>query len=222
MRILLAEDDGMLADAVMRALSQSAHAVDVARDGGQADRALSSNDYDLAILDVGLPVCDGLEVLRRLRGRRSNVPVLVLSVRDSIEDRVAGLDLGADDYLTKPFHLFELEARVRALIRRANSRTSSDIVHGRLRIDTAGRRVYCDEQPVELTSREFAIAELMLTRVGRVVTKQQITDHLYGWDDTLSSNAVEVLMHRLRKKLEASGLNIRTIRGMGYLVDNAG
>jgi two-component system OmpR family response regulator len=222
MRILLAEDDGMLADAVTRALSQSAHAVDLAHDGGEADRALSSNDYDLAILDVGLPVCDGFEVLRRLRGRRSNVPVLVLSVRDSVEDRVTGLDLGADDYLTKPFHLFELEARVRALIRRAHSRTSSDIVHGRLRIDTAGRRMYCDEQPIELTSREFAISELMLMRVGRVLTKQQIIDHLYGWDDTLSSNAVEVLMHRLRKKLEDTGLNIRTIRGMGYLVDNAG
>jgi len=220
-RILLAEDDGMLADAVTRALSQSAHAVDVAYDGGQADQALASNDYDLAILDVGLPVFDGFEVLRRLRGRRSSVPVLVLSVRDTVEDRVNGLDLGADDYLTKPFHLFELEARVRALIRRAHSRSISDIVHGRLRIDTAGRRMHCDERPVELTSKEFAIAELLLMRAGRVVTKQQIIDHLYGWDDPLSSNAVEVLMHRLRKKLENTGLDIRTIRGMGYLVDNA-
>jgi two-component system OmpR family response regulator len=220
-RILLAEDDAMLADAVTRALSQSAHAVDVAPDGGAADRALSSNDYDLAILDVGLPVFDGFEVLRRMRERRSKIPVLVLSVRDAVEDRVTGLDLGADDYLTKPFHLFELEARIRALIRRANSRATPDIVHGRLRIDTAGRRLYCDDQAVELTSREFAVAELLLVRAGRVVTKQQIVDQLYGWDEPLSSNAVEVLIHRLRRKLESSGLEIRTIRGMGYLVDHA-
>ena len=223
MRILLAEDDAMLADAVTRALVQAAHAVDLARDGAEADRALRANEYDLAILDVGLPVFDGFEVLRRLRDRRSpvQVPVLVLTVRDSIEDRVAGLDLGADDYLTKPFHLFELEARVRALIRRAHSRSSSNLMHGRLRLDVAGRRLYRDDQPIDLTSREFAVLELLLLRVGRVVTKQHIVDHLYGWDDNLSSNAIEVLMHRLRKKLECSGMDIRTVRGMGYLIDNA-
>lgn len=220
MRILMVEDDEMLADAVTRALSQSAHSVDVARDGESADRALQDNPYDLAILDVGLPGIDGLEVLRRLRRRRSRVPVLVLSARDGVEDRVAGLDLGADDYLTKPFHLFELEARVRALIRRANAQTDSEILHGRLRLDVAGRRMYCDGQPIELTSREFAVAELMLMRVGRVVTKQQIVDHLYGWEESLSSNAVEVLIHRLRKKLEHSGSDIRTIRGMGYIVEH--
>jgi two-component system OmpR family response regulator len=222
MRILLAEDDEMLADAVTRALSQAAHAVDVAHDGAEAERALAAVDYDLAILDIGLPVLDGFELLRRLRGRRSQLPVLVLSARDTVEDRVNGLDLGADDYLTKPFHLFELEARVRALIRRVHSRAVPDIVHGRVRVDTAGRRLYCDGRPVELTSREFAIAELLLMRAGRVVTKQQIIDQLYGWDDPLSSNAVEVLLHRLRRKLEGTGLEIRTIRGMGYLVDNAG
>ena len=221
MRILLAEDDGMLADAVTRALVQAAHAVDLARDGAEADRALSANEYDLAILDVGLPAFDGFEVLRRLRDRRSPVPVMMLTVRDSIEDRVAGLDLGADDYVTKPFHLFELEARVRALIRRAHSRSSSNLMHGKLRLDVAGRRLFSDDQPIELTSREFAVLELLLLRVGRVVTKQQLVDHLYGWDDSLSSNAIEVLMHRLRKKLEASGMDIRTVRGMGYLIDNA-
>lgn len=221
MRILLAEDDGMLADAVTRALVQAAHAVDLARDGSEADRALSTNEYDLAILDVGLPVFDGFEVLRRLRNRRSPVPVMVLTVRDSVEDRVAGLDLGADDYLTKPFHLFELEARVRALIRRAHSRSSSNLMHGRLRLDVAGRRLFRDDQPIDLTSREFAVLELLLMRVGRVVTKQHIVDHLYGWDDSLSSNAIEVLMHRLRRKLEDSGMDVRTVRGMGYLIDNA-
>jgi two-component system OmpR family response regulator len=221
MRILLVEDDAMLADAVSRALSQAAYAVDIARDGGEADRALSTTDYDLAILDVELPVFDGFEVLRRMRGRRSKVPVLMLTVREAVEDRVNGLDLGADDYLTKPFHLFELEARVRALIRRSNSRASADIVQGRLRLDTAGRRMFCDDRPVDLTSKELAVAELLLMRVGRVVTKQQIVDQLYGWEDSSSSNAVEVLIHRLRKKLEATGLDIRTVRGMGYLVDHA-
>ncbi len=160
-------------------------------------------------------------MLRRLRARRLRVPVLILSVRDSVEDRVNGLDLGADDYLTKPFHLFELEARVRALLRRAHEMASPELEHGRLRLDSSGRRLYCEGQPVELTSREFATIEVLLMRVGRVVTKQQLVDHLYGWDDGLSSNAVEVLIHRLRKKLEPTGLDIRTIRGMGYLVEHA-
>src|SRR4051812_363182 len=187
----------MLADAVMRALSQSAHAVDIARDGGEADRALATNHYDLAILDVGLPVFDGFEVLRRLRARRSDVPVLVLTVRDSVEDRVAGLDLGADDYLTKPFELSELEARVRALIRRSHSNASAEIVHGPLRLDTVGRRLFCRGQPLELSARELSVVELLMLREGRVVTKQQIVDHLYGWEDTSSSNAVEVFVYRL-------------------------
>ena len=221
MRILLVEDDEMLADAVNRALTQAAHAVDIATDGRTADASLASGGYDLVILDIGLPGLDGMEVLRRLRRRKAKVPVLILSARDTLEDRVAGLDLGADDYLTKPFHLFELEARVRALIRRAHAQADSEVVHGRLRIDLAGRRMYCDEQPIELTSREFAVAELLLLRAGRVVTKQQIVDHLYGWEEALSSNAVEVLIHRLRRKIEHSGSDIRTIRGMGYLVEHA-
>jgi two-component system OmpR family response regulator len=145
----------------------------------------------------------------------------MVTVRDAVEDRVKGLDLGADDYIAKPFHLFELEARVRALIRRANAHASSSIVHGRLTLDTEGRRLYCDSDPLELTSREFAVIELLLMRAGRVVTKQQIMDNLYGWDDAYSSNTVEVFIHRLRKKLEATGMDIRTVRGMGYLIDNA-
>jgi two-component system OmpR family response regulator len=220
-RILIAEDDPLLADAITRSLTQAAHAVDVARNGLEADQSLAVHEYDLAILDLGLPVFDGFEVLRRLRSRRSQVPVLVLTVRDSVEDRVTGLDLGADDYLTKPFHLFELEARVRALIRRSYARASSVMVHGRLRFDVAGRRAYCDDVPMDLTSREIAVLELLLLRAGRVVTKQQIIDHLYGWDDASSSNVVEVFVHRLRRKLEETGLDIRTVRGMGYLVDNA-
>lgn len=219
MRILLAEDDEMLADAIFRTLSQSAHLVDIARDGGAAVHALLSAEYDLLILDIGLPVLDGLEVLRRLRLKKPGLPVLMLSVRDGIHDRVKGLDLGADDYLTKPFHLFELEARVRALIRRAHCPNGLEILHGRLRIDLTGRRIFCDEHAIDLTAREFALVELLFMRVGRVVTKQQIIDQLYGWEEGMASNAVEVLIHRVRKKIECANCHIQTIRGMGYLVD---
>jgi two-component system OmpR family response regulator len=221
MRILLVEDDAILADAVYRALTQSAHMVELARNGDEAEAALLSSAHDLVILDVNIPGPDGLEVLRRLRSRGERVPVLMITVRDAVEDRVKGLDLGADDYLAKPFHLFELEARVRALIRRSNSHASANIVHGRVRLDTEGRRVFCDGNPVDLTSRELAVLELLLLRAGRVVTKQQIVDTLYGWEEGSSSNTVEVFIHRLRRKLEATGMNIRTVRGMGYLVDNA-
>jgi two-component system OmpR family response regulator len=221
MRILLVEDDAMLAEAVTRALRQSAHQVQRAASGAEADRALAANEYDLVLLDVGLPQMDGFEVLKRLRARRSKVPVLVLTVRDSVEDRVAGLDLGADDYLTKPFELSELEARVRALIRRAHASAAPEIVHGPLRLDTVGRRLYCRGQPLDVSARELSVIELLLLREGRVVTKQQIVDHLYGWDDASSSNAVEVFVYRLRRKLEPSGVDIRTIRGMGYLIEKA-
>ena len=219
MRILIVEDDAMLAEAVSRALRQSAHMVQKAANGMEADRALSDNEYDLVLLDVGLPQLDGFEVLKRLRTRRSKVPVLMLTVHDAVEDRVAGLDLGADDYLTKPFELSELEARVRALIRRAHAAASSDLVHGPLRLDTVGRRLFCNDQPVELSARELAVIELLLLREGRVVTKQQMVDHLYGWEDSSTSNAVEVFVYRLRKKLEPSGVEIRTVRGMGYLIE---
>jgi two-component system, OmpR family, response regulator len=219
MRILLVEDDAMLADAVRLSLTQSAHAVDLARNGEDAERAFTTGDYGLVILDVALPKMNGFEVLRRLRRRRLSVPVLMLTVNDSVEDRVMALDLGADDYLTKPFHLAELEARVRALIRRAHSGSSSTLIHGRLRLDMAGRRLYCDDAPLELSARELAVIELLLLRERKVVTKQQIVDHLYGWEEGSTSNTIEVFIHRLRKKLEPFGLDIRTIRGMGYLVD---
>ena len=219
MRILVVEDDVMLAEAVTRALTQSAHAVDTARTGEEADRALAAIDYDLVLLDLGLPQLDGFEVLKRLRQRRSTVPVLVLTVKDTLEDRVTGLDLGADDYLTKPFHLSELEARVRALIRRSHAAASSVLTHGRLQLDMAARRLFCDGQPMELSARELAVLELLLLREGRVVTKQQIVDNLYGWEEASTSNAVEVFIYRLRKKLEASGVDITTVRGMGYLIE---
>jgi two-component system OmpR family response regulator len=209
----------MLVDALTRSLTQSAHSVDIARTGDEADAALCAGQYDLVVLDVELPGLSGFEVLKRLRARRSTIPVLILTVRDAIEERITGLDLGADDYLTKPFHLSELEARVRALIRRAHSGATSDLVHGLLRLDMAARRAYCGQEPLDLSARELAVLELLLLKGGRVVTKQQIIEHLYGWEDVSSSNTVEVFIYRLRKKVEPCGIDIRTVRGMGYLID---
>ncbi|WP_284620156.1 response regulator transcription factor [Aquabacterium humicola] len=220
MRILLVEDDKVLADALSRALVQSAHAVDTVGTGEEADRALALGIYDLAILDIGLPELSGLDVLRNLRARRSTVPVLMLTAFDTLEDRVRGLDLGADDYLAKPFDLPELEARVRALLRRGSNSTPF-LEHGLLRFDTVGRRVFWDKRPIELSPRELAVLELLLLRRGRVVSKEQMVNHLYGWADEVGDNAIEVHVYRLRKKLEPLGCEIRTVRGMGYLLDHA-
>lgn len=221
MRILLVEDDAVLSSALRRALVQGAYAVDVAEDGERARDALGNDVYDLVVLDIGLPKVDGFDLLRELRAQGVRVPVLVLTARDALEDRVKGLDLGADDYLTKPFDLPEFEARVRALIRRGHHRASASLRHGALRLDTAGRRLYSGAQPIDLSVRELAVIELLMLREGRVVTKEQMVDHLYGWNEEVSGNAIEVCVHRLRKKLEPAGANIRTVRGMGYLLDKA-
>lgn len=218
MRILLVEDDKVLADALTRALVQSAHAVDRVATGEEADRALTLGIYDLAILDVGLPGISGLDVLKRLRARRATVPVLMLTAHDTAEDQVRGLDLGADDYLAKPFELPVLEARVRALLRRG-SQSTPFLEHGRLRFDTVGRRVFHDRKPLELSPRELAVLELLLMRAGRVVSKEQMVNHLYGWGDEVGANAIEVYVYRLRRKLEPLGCEIRTVRGMGYLME---
>jgi two-component system OmpR family response regulator len=220
MRILLVEDDKVLADALSRALVQSAHAVDVAATGEEADGALALAVYDLTILDIGLPGLSGLEVLRRVRARKSTMPVLMLTAFDTLDDRVRGLDLGADDYLAKPFDLPELEARVRALLRRGTNSTPF-LEHGLLRFDTVGRRVFHDRKPLDLSPRELAVLELLLMREGRVVSKEQIVNHLYGWGDEVGANAIEVYVYRLRKKIEPLGCEIRTVRGMGYLVERA-
>jgi len=220
MRILLVEDDRVLADALSRALVQSAHAVDVVSTGEEADHALTPGIYDLAILDIGLPGLSGLDVLKRLKGRKSTMPVLMLTAFDTLADRVRGLDLGADDYLAKPFDLPELEARVRALLRRS-TRSTPYLEHGLLRFDTVGRRVFHDKRPLDLSPRELALLELLLMRAGRVVSKEHMVNHLYGWGDEVGDNAIEVNVYRLRKKLEPLGCEIRTVRGMGYLIDNS-
>ena len=219
MRILLVEDDRLLADALKLALSQSAHQVDAVLDGELADQALNDGPYDLAILDIGLPRMSGREVLRRMRSKQLVTPVLVLSALESIEERVELLNLGADDFLQKPFHLSELDARVKALLRRVHRQSKNEVPFGRIKLDIDARRCYVDEHGVDLTAREFAVVELLILRAGRVVTRSQILDLLYGWEDNQAANTVEVIIYRLRKKLDCSGWNLKTIRGMDYLLE---
>jgi len=225
MRILLVEDDPLLADGLSRSLQASGFAVDHAADGLSADHMASSQVYDLVILDLGIPGLDGLSVLKRLRRRASGsstTPVLILTARAGLEDRVKGLNLGADDYLTKPFDLPELEARVRALVRRGKFGASPQLQHGRLRFDTIGRRALVDDQPLELSARELSMLETLLLSVGRVVSKEQLAEQLTGWGEAVGPNAIEVYIHRLRKKLEPAGISVRTVRGLGYLLEKPG
>lgn len=221
MRILIVEDDPVLADGLTRSLRHADYAVDCIGDGAEADHILSAQSYDLVILDLGLPKIDGFEVLRRLRRRGIKTPVLVLTAHDALQDRVKGLDLGADDYMTKPFDLPELEARARALIRRGQSGGSSLLSHGALTLDTAGRRATLNGQPLDLSARELGVLEVLMLRSGRVVGKEQLAEQLYGWDEEVGANAIEVYVHRLRRKLEPAGVMIRTIRGLGYLLEKA-
>jgi len=216
--ILVVEDDALLAVGLERVLTRTGYAVDHAATGKYADRMLIQEEFGLVILDVGLPDLDGFELLRRLRSRRSAAKILVLTARDAVEDRVRGLDLGADDYLTKPFSVSEFEARVRALTRRAMAPTTRWSAAG-ITIDVAAKRIHIGDQPVELTPREWALFELFLASPGRVLSKDQIAENLTTIDDQLSSNAIEVHVSRLRSKLELSKLNIRTVRGFGYLCE---
>jgi two-component system OmpR family response regulator len=219
MRILIAEDDSILADGLSRSLRQSGYAVDAVHDGLAADSALAAQPFDLLILDIGLPKINGTEVLRRLRARNSHMPVLILTAADSVEQRVKGLDLGADDYMAKPFALSELEARVRALTRRGAGGGPAVLRHGRLAFDQVGRVVTIDEQIVELSAREVSLLEVLLSRSGRMVSKKQLVDHLCEWGEEVSTNAIEVYVHRLRKKLEAGEVKIATVRGLGYCLE---
>ena len=219
MRILLAEDDPVIADGICRALRRGGCAVDHVADGMEADAALAGQVYDLLILDLGLPRMNGIDVLKRLRARKSAQPVLILTAQDGVDDRVRGHDAGADDYLTKPFALPELEARVRALTRRGTGQPRC-IEIGQLSYDQADRVVKIGGQLVDLSAREIGLLEIFLLRVGRLVSKDQLVDHLCGWGEEVSSNAIEVYVHRLRKKLEDSGVRIVTVRGLGYCLEN--
>ncbi|AOY91681.1 DNA-binding response regulator [Cupriavidus sp. USMAA2-4] len=219
MRILIAEDDDVLADGLTRSLRQSGYAVDHVASGLEADSALSTQSFDLLILDLGLPRMSGLEVLKRLRARGAMLPVLILTAADSVDERVKGLDLGADDYMAKPFALTELEARVRALVRRGAGGGGTLVRHGPLAFDQVGRVAYLNEQMLELSARELGLLEILLSRTGRLVSKEQLVDHLCEWGEEVSNNAIEVYVHRLRKKIEVGGIRIATVRGLGYCLD---
>lgn len=208
----------MIADGLTRALRKSSYAVDSVDNGVDADTALASQPFDLLILDLGLPRLPGIEVLRRLRARRNALPVLILTAQDGLEERVRGLDAGADDYLSKPFALPELEARVRALTRRGTAQ--SKLLEFRcLSYDQGERSARCNGRVLDLSARELALLEILMLRVGRLVGKDQLVDHLCGWGEEVSTNAIEVYIHRLRKKLEPAGIRIATVRGLGYCLD---
>jgi DNA-binding response OmpR family regulator len=219
MKILLVEDDRLLGDGISAGLTQTGFAVDWVSDGREAELALATAAYDAVVLDLGLPRLSGMDVLKRARSSGKTLPILILTARDAVADRVAGLDAGADDYLVKPFDLAELQARLRALLRRAKGHAEPVIVHGELQLDPAGHAVRFAGRPVELTAREFAILHALLLNAGRVLSKAQIEEQLYGWGEEIESNAIEVFVHHLRRKLDP-GL-IRTVRGVGYMIDKA-
>jgi two-component system, OmpR family, response regulator len=218
-RVLIAEDDQTLADGLLRSLRGAGYAADHVASGSEADAALAAHEFDVVILDLGLPKLHGLEVLRKLRARGSSVPVLILTAADSVEQRVQGLDLGADDYMAKPFSLQELEARVRALTRRGLGTASTIIKHGPLSFDVTGRVAYIEEQMIELSARELSLLEVLLQRAGRLVSKDQLVERLCEWGDEVSNNAIEVYIHRLRKKIEQGPIRIATVRGLGYCLE---
>ena len=220
MRILIAEDDAILAGGLRHTLRRSGYAVDWVKNGGEADAALGTHEFDLLILDISLPKLSGFEVLKRLRARNSRLPVLLLTALGSVDDRVRGLDAGADDYLAKPFQLAELEARARALTRRGMSGVPTLVKHGRLTFDQVGRVAELDGQRLELSARELGLLELLLQRPGQLVHKNQLVDHLCEWGEEVSTNAIEVYVHRLRKKLSPGGVKISTVRGVGYCLES--
>jgi two-component system, OmpR family, response regulator len=219
MRVLLVEDDSLLGDGLAAGLGEAGFVVDWVRDGVTAETALAAESFAAVVLDLGLPRRDGLTVLTHLRQAGSAVPVLVLTARDQVADKVRALDLGADDYVVKPFDLDEIAARLRALVRRAHGRTQPVLEHGALRLDPAARALTLDGASVAVTPREFDLLQLLLENAGRVLTRRVLEEQLYNWGEAVGSNALEVHIHHLRKKL-GEGL-IRTVRGVGYMVDRS-
>ncbi len=220
MKVLIAEDDPLLADGLARALDAAGHTSEVAAAGEDADRLARASPHDLVVLDVGLPGIDGFEVLRRLRARGEATRVMMLTARDAVEDRVHGLDLGADDYLTKPFSLDEFEARVRALLRRPDVPPSHVIEIGPMHVDLAARRLRIRGIPVDLTTREWALLRMFLQHPGRVLSKDEIIEELCSQNEQVAPNTIEVYVSRLRAKIEPAGVRVRTVRGFGYLWNN--
>ncbi|HEY1393725.1 MAG TPA: response regulator [Methylibium sp.] len=220
MRLLLIEDDRMIGESVRQALRHEGHAVDWVRDVRAAQGTLATEQFDCVLLDLGLPDGDGLDVLRTLRSRRDATPVILLTARDALEDRVAGLDAGADDYLVKPFEFDELAARMRAVLRRRAGRADTLLAHEGVTLDPATRQVMLRGEPVLLSAREFAVLEALMSRPGAILSRAQLEDRLYGWGDAIESNAISVYIHQLRRKLGADF--IRNVRGVGYFVGKPG
>ena len=218
MRVLLVEDDLILADGLSRVLRMHGMAVDIVATGDMADMLLQHTDIAVLVLDIGLPGMDGFEVVRRLRARGSSLPVLLLTARDAISDRVRGLELGADDYLVKPFATLELVARIKALVRRSSPQ-SHELQIGNLSLDQFSKRAYINGKSLELSVREWAVLEYLIQQIDRVVSKQQIIDAILTWNEDVSLNAVEVYVSRIRTKIAESNLTIRTIRGFGYVLE---
>ena len=218
MRILVVEDDFLVADAIRRGLSMAGFAVDCTSDAAQAASALAAEHFDLALLDIALPGVDGLTFLRRLRNSGTHLPIMILTARETLATKVQALDLGADDFLVKPFEQSELAARCRALIRRSNFNSSGQLTLGRVRIDTTGRQLYIDAEPVELTAREWLILECLALNSGRIVTKERLQQAVASWDEAITPNAVEVHVSRVRAKLGDSAV-LRAVRGLGYRLD---
>jgi two-component system OmpR family response regulator len=219
MRVLVIEDDTTLGHALQEFLSSQGYAVDWLKEGDRVEGAVAGQAYDLLLLDLNLPGMGGLEVLQHLRGSGYQGQVLILTARDGLDDRVAGLDAGADDYVTKPFDLAELAARVRALARRNHGKAQTVLECGPLAFDTVGRQIRVAGRRLSLSVRELSVLEMLMARSGRVVTKQQIVNSLSAWDADFSENAVEVYIYRLRKRLDGTGASIQTVRGFGYLLD---
>jgi len=216
MRLLLVEDDQLLGDGICAGLKQDGYKVDWVQDGAAADHALQFEHFDIVVLDINLPKLSGIEVLKRLRASKNVVPVLLLTARDTVDDRIKGLDSGADDYLTKPFDLNELNARLRALLRRSSGRATPLLVNGAIALDPAAHSVTLDNKVIELSQREFALLQVLMENLDKVLSRSRFEETLYGWDMEIESNTLEVYIHHLRKKFGSDA--IRTVRGVGYVM----
>lgn len=219
MRVLLAEDDEYLLSALTHALKHKDYTVDGVRSGTEANAALMGAPYDLVLLDLGLPGMDGTEVLSELRKRGEDMPVIVITARDQVEDRINGLDIGANDYLVKPFDFRELEARMRAVLRKSHWRNQLELEFGSLKLNTNSGKLQLGEQDLDLTPKESNILQSLMSKAGQVVSKRHLIEQVSDWKDESSENAVEIVVHRLRKKLEAADVVINTVRGFGYVLE---
>ncbi len=217
MRILLVEDDDMIGKAVSLALKDAAYAVDWVKDGDTAHSTLKYSEHQAVLLDLGLPKRDGLDVLRRLRQAGSKIPVIVITARDGVEDRIHGLDLGADDYLVKPFDVHELLARLRAVVRRQGGQAAPILTNGRISLDQSTHRATCADAVADLSAREYALLHALLLHPGRILSRSELEERIYGWNEEVESNAVDFLIHSVRKKLCAEA--IKNVRGAGWLVE---